>query len=108
MTRNRIGPRRRRGSATIELSIMLPLLITVGVIATDFGRFAHTHIAVTNAARAGAGFGSMHRVTPTTLPLWRAAIRQAVEIEMANNAWFDADVIDPGSRYRSPSWKPMG
>ena len=81
---------RRRGTATIEMVFMLPLLLTVGLIGTDFGRFAHTQIAVTNAARVAAGFGSMHRVTPATLPLWQAAVRRAAVDDLTGNGWFDA------------------
>lgn len=93
MSRKQVNVKRHRGSATLELAVMLPLLMTIGLISVDFGRFAHTHIAVTNAARAGAGLGSMHRVTPSTQPIWEAAIRLAVENELANNGWFDAQQL---------------
>ena len=87
---------RRRGSATIELSIMLPLLITVGLIGTDFGRFAHHQIAVTNASRVAAGFAGAHRVTPATQATWQALVRQAAVEEMTSNGWFQAgDLVVP-------------
>lgn len=78
------GQRRslRRGSATLEFAILLPILMTVALLCVDFGRFVHTYIAVTNAARAGAGFGSFHPVIPATEAAWRAQIRQAVEDEL--------------------------
>jgi hypothetical protein len=59
------------------------------LLTVDFGRFAHTFIAVNNAARAGAGIGSFNNTTPTSKPLWDAAIQQAVEDELATNPWFD-------------------
>ena len=97
MSRTLVNARRRRGSATLEMAIMLPLLLMVGLISVDFGRFANSHIAVTNAARAGAGLGSMHRATPATLPIWEAAIRATVEDEMENNHWFKPEdlVMNP-------------
>ena len=49
--------RARRGAAAVELAVIMPvfLLLTLGFV--DFGRFAYAYIAVTNAARAGAGAG---------------------------------------------------
>jgi Flp pilus assembly protein TadG len=81
--------RRRHGSSTLELAVMLPILVTVGLICVDFGRFARTHIAVTNAARAAAGFGSMHPYSAASQPIWEASVRQAAENELAGVAWFD-------------------
>ena len=81
---------RRRGSATLEFAILLPLLLTIALLCVDFGRFVHTYIAVTNAARAGAGFASMHPITPATQPLYNAAVRQIVEEEMTANEWFES------------------
>jgi Flp pilus assembly protein TadG len=80
---------RRRGSITVEFAILLPVLLTLMLLTVDFGRFAHTFIAVSNAARAGASIGSFNVTTPGSKPLWDAAIRQAVEDELATNIWFD-------------------
>ncbi len=90
---------KRAGSATVEFAILLPILITIGLLCVDFGRFAHSYIAVTNAARAGAAFGSMKPVTATSLPTWNAGIRAAVEDELAGNAWFDRSqlIVDQDS-----------
>jgi hypothetical protein len=86
----------RRGSATIELAILLPLLLTIALICVDFGRFVHGYIAVTNAAREGAYYGSLHPVTTGTRAAWDAAIRQVARDEMTSNSWFDpADMIVP-------------
>ena len=52
----------RRGHAAVEFALILPLLVTIIFACIDLGRFAHTYIAVTNAARAGAGFGSSNFV----------------------------------------------
>jgi len=85
--------RRRRGSTTVEFAVLLPLLLTVALLCVDFGRFAHYFIAVKNAARTGAGFGSTHRVTTATRPVWNAAIRQKVQDELDENSWFAADQL---------------
>ena len=45
-----------KGSASLEFALLLPLLILVLLAAIDFGRFAFSAIAVTNAARTGAAF----------------------------------------------------
>jgi hypothetical protein len=49
--------RRRRGAAAVELALILPVFLLLLLGCHDFGRFAYTFIAVTNAARAGAGAG---------------------------------------------------
>jgi Flp pilus assembly protein TadG len=81
---------RRRGSATIEMAVLLPLLLTIALICVDYGRFVHWHIAVTNAARAGAGWGANHPTTAVSKPLWDAGVRRAIENELETNNWFDA------------------
>ncbi len=86
--------RHRRGSITLEFAILLPVLLTLVVLCVDFGRFAHSFIAVTNAARAGAGYASLHPVTPATRPAWNAAVRQAVINELSGNVWFDEQQDD--------------
>ncbi len=53
---NRQG-RKTHGAALVELAIVLFLLIVIVFGCVDFGRFATTFIAVTNAAREGAEFG---------------------------------------------------
>ncbi|MBI3466966.1 MAG: pilus assembly protein [Planctomycetes bacterium] len=76
------GREDRRGGAAIEMAIILPLLVTLVLGAIDFGRFAHTHIAVTNAARAGAGYGIMNPFSTITRNTWDAQVRQAVIDEL--------------------------
>ncbi len=82
----RTGSRRksRRGAAAVELALILIPLTTFVLAAIDFGRFAHGYIAVTNAARVGAGFASMHRMTTTTRPVWELRTREAVLTELGD------------------------
>jgi Flp pilus assembly protein TadG len=79
---------RSRGVAAVELGLILPVLMLIVLGAIDFGRFAYSYIAVTNAARAGAGFGIMHPYTTATESAWQADVRQAVLDELAT-------VVDP-------------
>lgn len=74
--------RRRRGAAAVEFALVLPLMMTLLLGTVDFGRFAYTHIAVTNAARAGAAFGSMNPYSTATQSNWQAQVVQAARDEM--------------------------
>jgi Flp pilus assembly protein TadG len=97
--------RDRRGSATVEFAVLLPILMTIALLCVDFGRFAHSFIAVTNAARAGAGEASLHPVTPASRPAWEAVIHDAVETELASNSWYDPaklEIPSPQSIEESP------
>src|SRR5262249_40488109 len=49
-----------------------------------FGRFAHSAVAVANAARAGAGLGAGNPPSSATLSTWKAQVTQAVKDEMAD------------------------
>jgi Flp pilus assembly protein TadG len=46
------------GGALAELAVVLPLLILIAIGVMDYGRVYSTSIAVANAARAGAEWGS--------------------------------------------------
>ena len=86
----------RRGSATVEFAVLLPVLVTIGLLCVDFGRFAHHYTAVTNAARVGAALGSVTPVTDVTYRAWSQEIRQAVVDELSGNAWFEeANLVMP-------------
>lgn len=52
-----------RGSALVELALTLPLFVCIIVGAVELGRVAYFAIELTNAARAGAGFGSQDLAT---------------------------------------------
>lgn len=86
---DRPGWGRRRAATAVEFALILPVLLTLILACVDFGRFPHTHIAVTNAARAGAGYGSQNPTTAATVLIWKAQVRQAVEEEMNSLNGFD-------------------
>lgn len=50
--------RAEAGGALVELALVLPVLILVFVGTVDFGRVFYTSQSLTNAARAGAQYGS--------------------------------------------------
>jgi Flp pilus assembly protein TadG len=55
--------RTNMGNALIELALVLPIfpLLLVGI--AEFGRLAYAAIEVTNAARAGVGYGAQNHTT---------------------------------------------
>ncbi len=86
---------RRRGLAAVEFALILPLLITLVLGCVDFGRFAYSYIAVTNAARVGADFASIHPVTIITRAAWEAKIRTAVEAELPEPPFAHGEIVIP-------------
>lgn len=93
----------RRGAALIELAIILFLLFTIVFGCVDFGRFASTSIAVANAAREGASFGSANPFTLGTEELWNARIRSAVQEELSSVAKFDTNELVVGISNVTPA-----
>ena len=75
--------RRRRGASAVEFAVILPVLMLLVLGAVDFGRFASTYIAVTNAARAAAAFGAMNPYSTVTQSTWTAQVKQAAFDEMS-------------------------
>lgn len=51
------------GGALVELAVVFPVLLLLGIGAADYGRVYFTGIAVANAARAGAQYGSQTVIT---------------------------------------------
>ena len=83
----------RRGSAAIELAIVLPILVTVLLGATDFGRFSYSAIAVANAARSGAAYGIMNPFDSSTQTAWQTAVKQAAIDELSQSPAFDTSKL---------------
>src|SRR5439155_9979858 len=83
----------RQGTAAVEFALILPVLMMLLLGCIDFGRFPHSYIAVTNAARAGAGFGSVNPYTTATDKEWNAAIKSAVAEEMSKLNAFDSNQL---------------
>ena len=86
----RAGARRRLGVAATEMALITPLLITIVLACIDFGRFGAAYIAITNAARAGAGVGSNSKVSNATLTTWKNKITDAVTNEFTGQSGVSA------------------
>ena len=52
-----------RGQSLVELALIFPIFILLLVGAAEFGRLAYAAIEVSNAARAGASYGSLSHIT---------------------------------------------
>jgi Flp pilus assembly protein TadG len=84
---------RRRAATALEFAVILPVLLTLVLGCVDFGRFAHSYIVVTNAARTGASFAAVNPYTPETYVLWQNGVQQAVRQEMSGLSQFDAQAL---------------
>lgn len=87
--RHRYARVNRCAAALIEFALILPVLVTIVLAAIDFGRFAYSHIAVTNSARVGAGYACMHPYTAGTQALWQSKTLEAVKNEMKGITNYD-------------------
>lgn len=67
-----------RGQSLVELALILPVLIVLLAAVIDIGRVLDASIVLSNAARVGARFGSIH-------PTWYDSIRVRV-VDFANNS----------------------
>jgi Flp pilus assembly protein TadG len=76
---NRVSSKRhRRGQSLVEVALLLPILLIILAAVIDLGRVLDASIVLSNAARVGARFGSIH-------PTWYDSIRVRV-VDFANNS----------------------
>jgi Flp pilus assembly protein TadG len=57
------GGRPRRGQASVELALSLPLLLMMFLVVVETGRAFYIAISVANAARAGVQYGAQNLTT---------------------------------------------
>ena len=76
------------------MAIVTPLLLLFAFASADFGRIVHAYAVVSNAARCGAEYGSMHGVTPYTRESWESRIRQTVDQEMQGLSGFEGEHVN--------------
>jgi Flp pilus assembly protein TadG len=93
----------RRAAAAFEFAVILPVFLTVVLGCVDFGRFAHSYIVATNAARVGASYATVNPYTVETFSLWQAGIQQAIVQEMCALNAFDAQALSVQSAVTSTS-----
>lgn len=67
--------RRNAGQSIVELALLLPVLMLLVVGVFDLGRAFHALITITNAAREGARYGSLHPGSETGMKA--AAVAEA-------------------------------
>jgi Flp pilus assembly protein TadG len=78
----------RPGAAAVEMAFVMPVCLLLILGCLDFGRFVYDLIAVTNAARAGAGVGIMSAYPDpdpsqgACLTNWQRAVCNAVANEL--------------------------
>ena len=87
---NRGSRKRTRGVAAVEFAIVLPLILTLTFAAVDFGRVMHAYLVVSNAARCGAEYGSMHGFTAYSQASWQTQVLAAAATEMQNVPGYSA------------------
>jgi Flp pilus assembly protein TadG len=69
------------GQAFVELALILPIFILLLVGIAEVGRLAYASIEVSNAARAGAAYGSQNHVTASdTTNIQLAAAQDATDV----------------------------
>src|SRR5579863_9215241 len=66
----------QRGNAIVEFAILAPLLIVLTLGTIELGRYAYFAILVSNAAQAGAAYGSQNDGTANDAAGIGAAIAQ--------------------------------
>jgi Flp pilus assembly protein TadG len=87
------------------MAVILPVFVLLILGSVDFGRFACTSIAVTNAARAGAGVGIMSRypdpdpAAGTALADWQKCVCNAVANELGLSTDFTPTGLDDPGGY---------
>ena len=83
------APTTRRALAAVEFALVLPILVTILLGATDFGRFSHSRIAIANAARCGAAYASTNPYDSSNSTAWTTGVTKAVTDELSESAAFD-------------------
>jgi Flp pilus assembly protein TadG len=89
--RRRRAQASRRGAGAAEIAIILPLLVTIALGCVDFARFAYSHIALTNAASAAAGYAMMNNYQSSTYGTWVSNITTAAKNEMTGQMGYNSN-----------------
>lgn len=81
--RARARPRRRgsAGQSMVEFALLLPALVLLLALASDFGRAFTAYIAISGAAREGAAYGMQSRTASSdTAGIRDAALAETPEV----------------------------
>jgi Flp pilus assembly protein TadG len=107
--------RRRRGAATVEAALVLPLVLLVFIGIADYARFVATREVVENAVREGARYAVVRTIDGTTQD---AQVQDEVDRRLAG---FGSQLVgydkrtsilvykaDPATGENVGSWKDAG
>jgi hypothetical protein len=86
-----------RGQALVELTLLLPLLFLLTVMAADLARLFYFTMAVTEAVRAGAQYG--FKESADSIGMTAAAVAAGSDIGLTNSEV----VPDPFRYWRCPT-----
>lgn len=84
----------RRGTAALEFMVLLPLLISLCLVAVDLGRFGYLYLALSQATRAGGDYAATHNFNANTQASWETQVEDAIAAEMSNVANFQASDLN--------------
>jgi Flp pilus assembly protein TadG len=79
--RRREDLRSQLGQTLLEIALLLPVLLLMGLGVIEMGRYAYISILVANAARAGAAYGAQSGATSVDTP----GIQTAADNDFRNN-----------------------
>lgn len=79
----------RRGTASVEMALITPVVLLFALAAGDFGRVAHAHLALGSATKAGAEYAGTHAVSTYTRSAWEQNIGNVVKDDLASLLGFD-------------------
>lgn len=85
---------RSRGATTVEFALMLPLLVSLGLVSVDLGRFAYVQIALNNATRAAADIAATTLRTTDNEQQWRQKVTDAAKGEWTGSTNIDVSQLN--------------
>jgi Flp pilus assembly protein TadG len=76
---------RRRGTAMVEMALVLPIFFTVVLGIVEFGRAMMVGQMITNAAREGTRMGILDGETNTTVTTWiESFLKDSINVSAAD------------------------
>ena len=92
----------RKGAASVEFAIAAYFLLMLMLACTDFGRFVYVYVEMSNAAREGANFGSLHGIAEFgNIGAWKTAVANAAIGETTALSIAASDVTVDGAAVAS-------
>jgi Flp pilus assembly protein TadG len=99
-TAPRRDEQRRKGAATVEFAVLLPLLMFLFGIGVDFARAFYAHLIITNAARSGAYYGANDPTyAADTAGIKAAALKDTTDLGASVNVTSSTYTDASGNQY---------